>query len=359
MKLLNKLKKPTLEEFREKFFKKEIPCLITDSISTWKALKSWKNAEYLIENTTNKKIPIETSSYTNFETKLISFQNYIQDKSSGYLAQYPLFEDFENLKNDFEIPKYCKAGLGDIYMINAWIGPKNTISNLHYDPNPNLFCQIKGKKKIRIYDKKDSKFMYPHKHFRLKNTSQVNLDEEVDAEKFPGFDSLEYWEFEINEGEMLFIPCKFWHHVKSLEERTTKEKLSKHYIKNYKPFKFNVKQIEKFYYKYIKVRVLKDIFQEDDTNEIKFNLSFVVTTNSKRKTIITIDYSHLLKILLNLKTKFLLITLTLSFINDGQSITFGKINCKDAFYLTALLKERNKDFRWKVCAYGINGMSMY
>eukprot|EP01080_Neovahlkampfia_damariscottae_P010775 gene10775-3394_t len=161
-------------------------------MSTWKALKSWKNTEYLIQNTTNKKIPIETSSYTNFETKLISFQNYIQDK-------YPLFEDFENLKNDFEIPKYCKAGVGDIYRINAWMGPKNTISNLHYDPNPNL-----------IYDKKDSKFMYRHKHFRLKNTSQINLDKKVDVEKFPGFDSLEYWEFEINEGEMLFIPQICW-----------------------------------------------------------------------------------------------------------------------------------------------------
>ena len=232
MKILTRLKTPTVEEFKENYFKTNIPCLISDSISHWKALKNWKSKEYLIQNTTNKKIPIETSSYTNFERKNIPFQTYLQNQSCGYLAQvkkkkiffitsiqHRLFDDFENLKNDFEIPNYCKlSGEGDIYSINAWIGPKNTISPLHFDPNPNFFCQIKGSKKFRIYDKKDSNFLYPHKNFRLKNTSQIDLDKEIDDEKFPNFKSLEYWEFEIKEGECLFIPMKFWHYVKSLDE---------------------------------------------------------------------------------------------------------------------------------------------
>eukprot|EP01080_Neovahlkampfia_damariscottae_P011882 gene11882-5209_t len=107
---------------------------------------------------------------------------------------------------------------------------------------------------------------------------------------------------------------------------------TQYYIKNYKRSRFNMKQIEKFYHKYIEAGVLENILQEDDTNEIKFNSSFIVTTNSKENTIIAIDYSQLLKILLNQGTEFPSITLTLSFIDDYQSITFGKwieINISD------------------------------
>eukprot|EP01080_Neovahlkampfia_damariscottae_P012812 gene12812-7164_t len=145
--------------------------------------------------------------------------------------------------------------------------------------------------------------------------------------------------------------------------RITKEELSMHYIKNYETSRFNMEQIEKFCHKYVEAGELGDILQEDDTNEIKFNSSFVVTTNSTGKTI-----THLSKILLNQGTEFPSITLTLSFIDDDQSIAFGKMDCKDAFYLTALSEESRKYFdvsignrrlRWKVCVYGISGMPMH
>jgi ribosomal protein L16 Arg81 hydroxylase len=125
-----------------------------------------------------------------------------------------LFEDFPELRQDFEVPVYCKSGRGDLYQINAWIGPENTKSPLHFDPNPNLFCQITGRKYFRIYDKNEN--CHPHPNWKLKNTSQVDI-ENVDIVKFPNFNSLNYWEFEVSPGEIVFIPLKFWHFVKSLE----------------------------------------------------------------------------------------------------------------------------------------------
>eukprot|EP01080_Neovahlkampfia_damariscottae_P002089 gene2089-1961_t len=146
---------------------------------------------------------------------------------------------------------------------------------------------------------------------------------------------------------------KFRPYSVSLKPGIPKEELSKHYIKNYKKPRFDMEQIEKFCHKYIEAGVLRDILQEDDTDEIKFNSSFVVTTNSKGKTILAIDYSHLSKILFNQGTEFPSITLTLLFIDDDQSIAFGKMDCKDAFYLTEIEVSDGRS------VYGISGMPMH
>jgi hypothetical protein len=89
--VIQKLKCPPLEEFRDNFFLKNIPCVMTDSINHWKALENWKNVEYF-SKLENKIIPVETSSYVNFEHKLIPFQKYLKNQKDGYLAQVKNFE---------------------------------------------------------------------------------------------------------------------------------------------------------------------------------------------------------------------------------------------------------------------------
>lgn len=37
-----------------------------------------------------------------------------------------------------------------------------------------------------------------------------------DLEKFPQFAGLEHWDCTLEPGDMLFIPSKWWHFVKSL-----------------------------------------------------------------------------------------------------------------------------------------------
>lgn len=44
---------------------------------------------------------------------------------------------------------------------------------------------------------------------------QVDLDS-PDALRFPLFSDLPYWDCILDEGEMLYIPPKFWHYVRSL-----------------------------------------------------------------------------------------------------------------------------------------------
>ena len=77
------------------------------------------------------------------------------------------------------------------------------------------FLQIFGEKYIRLYDKKYSESLYPHEGKILKNTSQIDV-EHFDTHKFPLAEHLPYWEGLLRPGQMLYIPPKCWHYVRSL-----------------------------------------------------------------------------------------------------------------------------------------------
>jgi len=134
------------------------------------------------------------------------------------LAQTQLFEQIPELKKDIDVPIYCY--LGENLIINAWFGPKNTVSPAHTDPYHNLLTQVVGSKYIRLYDPKYSECLYSHgeggSQKMLTNTSQVDV-EHPDLKKYPLFKSAKCQECILESGEMLFIPIKWWHYVKSLE----------------------------------------------------------------------------------------------------------------------------------------------
>ena len=119
------------------------------------------------------------------------------------------------MQEDIIIPTYCCLGDNEDVNINAWFGPKGTVSPLHYDPKHNFLCQVMGQKYIRLYSPHLTSSLYPHESHLLENTSQVDV-ENPDFEKFPLFKDLPYLELVLEPGEMLYMPPKYWHFVKSL-----------------------------------------------------------------------------------------------------------------------------------------------
>lgn len=232
--VLNSLERPSLERFRVSHFGPRIPVRLTGCITHWPALILWRDINYLKKVAGARTVPIELGDHyvhPTWSQKLMTVGEFIEshivqqmDENTpiGYLAQHPLFEQVPELMSDISEPEYCclSDNLDDNAVteetdINAWFGPKGTVSPLHYDPKHNLLVQVVGEKRIILYDPNESENLYPHEGSFLSNTAQVN-PEEPDYKTFPNYKNSVAWECHLKQGEMLYIPPKWWHHVRSL-----------------------------------------------------------------------------------------------------------------------------------------------
>ena len=189
----------------------------------WPAMSESRwSVEYLRKVAGHRTVPIEIGSkYTDdsWTQSLTTMNEFIDDyilsaKGTGYLAQYQLFHQVPRLREDIIIPDFCFLGESDDVQVNAWFGPKGTVSPLHFDPDHNFLSQVVGSKYIRLYDQSASSLLYPHEGL-LSNTSRVDV-EQPDAETFPLFSSAPYLECILEAGSMLYLPPKMWHYVRSL-----------------------------------------------------------------------------------------------------------------------------------------------
>jgi lysine-specific demethylase 8 len=261
------------------------PLIMKNAIQHWPALaeRPWNSPEYLLKRTLGGRrlVPIETGrSYTDtgWSQKITTFADFMITHmlrsttssqfrpQTGYLAQHDLFAQIPSLRADISIPDccYCDPALNPLPhvkevakledpLLNAWFGPKGTISPLHTDPYHNVLAQVVGYKYVRLYAPDQTEWLYPRTMDKsgvdMSNTSEVDLDEAMGLfaeigfgeegddeheklgedcgeanqtkrlefeERFPGFTSAEYVEGILGPGDCLYLPPGWWHFVKSL-----------------------------------------------------------------------------------------------------------------------------------------------
>ncbi|KAL2596729.1 hypothetical protein AAZV13_11G119600 [Glycine max] len=229
-KLVAKKSALSLEKFLKDHYLSGCPVIISDCMAHWPAKMKWNDEDYLLRVAGDRTVPVELSfqvgkNYlcTEWKQELITFSEFLQRIKSDscspggltYLAQHPLFDQINELRKDIFIPDYCFTGGGELRSLNAWFGPAGTVTPLHHDPHHNILAQVVGKKYIRLYSSSLSEELSPHSGTMLHNSSQVDLDD-IDENKFPKVQDLEFVDCILEEGEMLYIPPKWWHYVRSL-----------------------------------------------------------------------------------------------------------------------------------------------
>ncbi|KAM7091184.1 bifunctional peptidase and arginyl-hydroxylase JMJD5 isoform 3-T3 [Ciconia maguari] len=166
---------PSLEHFRDNYLIPQKPVVLEGIIDHWPCMKKW-SVDYFCQVAGCRTVPVELGTrYTDEEwsQKLMTVSDFINqyivnENTVGYLAQHQLFD------------------------------------------------QVFGRKYIRLYSPQDSENLYPHESQILHNTSQVDV-EDPDLVKFPNFRKAAFQSCILMPGQVLFIPVKYWHYVRSLD----------------------------------------------------------------------------------------------------------------------------------------------
>eukprot|EP00435_Cladocopium_sp_Y103_P023478 s653_g5.t1 len=137
----------------------------------------------------------------------------------AYMAQHQLLLQIPELRSDILIPHYC--ALGELQTVNVWMGTAGTVTALHYDLDDNFLVQVAGYKYLRLYSPEEGERLYakdaPRDRQKKHGASYSPVRvEHPDLEAHPAFANAVFVETILGPGEMLFIPKRWWHYVRSL-----------------------------------------------------------------------------------------------------------------------------------------------
>ncbi|KAF2360712.1 F-box domain [Trinorchestia longiramus] len=215
---------PVTDFYMNNFMKQE-PVKLLGLLDSWPAMKKW-SPDYLRQLAGARTVPIEVgarytdSDWSQSTKELITLDRYVTHYMTphaagppGYLAQHQLLDQIPELLDDILVPDYCHLGQSEP-RLNAWIGPRGTVSPLHYDPDHNILAQVVGYKYVRLYAAAETPRLYPHDDALLCNTSRVDV--EGNTSHFPEFDAALFNDLILAPGDCVYIPPKCWHYVRSL-----------------------------------------------------------------------------------------------------------------------------------------------
>jgi lysine-specific demethylase 8 len=228
---IERISKPSVQEFRERYLRRNQPVVISGMMEPWKALSEWSvpylrnrigevpayfarsSESGIYRQDPNKGLPPATTM------RMAEFFDYLESGPPGTqrisLMETPIPHVFPNLMEDIQVPPFAERTPD---AINLWMGQAGNVTSLHYDAYENLLTQVRGRKQVTLYAPSDWSKLYPYSSLtRAPHCFNVDL-EAPDYERFPTLREAQPFVAEIGPGDMLFIPFTWSHHVKTLED---------------------------------------------------------------------------------------------------------------------------------------------
>ncbi|PRP73186.1 hypothetical protein PROFUN_03500 [Planoprotostelium fungivorum] len=253
--VLERIEAPSVEVL-ESFIIQSKPFVLTGVVDRWPAYTLWRDPEYLISKIgSDTMVPLRTHfmrahqrqkeslndenkrkneewlgecqqvSMRTFMNHWMEYKEWTQEKDVMeqfyYLASLPINKHFPSLTDDFEVPHHPRSQKKSG---NLWIGNKGQITPVHYDYSTGdpgmdgLHAVVVGRKTFKLFDPQYNANFIPTKKFWGKfHQAVVDADGLPDPVENPSYARCRYIEVDLREGELLFIPKLWWHHVTTTE----------------------------------------------------------------------------------------------------------------------------------------------
>lgn len=211
------------EQFFSDYFLSGAPVLFKGLATDWDACKKW-NFDYFA--TYYGKEPVLFVNHEAYGTKtnqsdfeLSTLEEYlstIEIDDGRYIRFHPLLDRYPSLKNYLNLSwlnTKMLQKLKDGFVFNVlFLGKKGSITNCHNEGNDNLFLQITGKKKWYLWPADYAYVFQPHANRGPAKYCDIDpLNPQL--EKYLGYEHLDYYEAELEPGDILYVPAYMWHYT--------------------------------------------------------------------------------------------------------------------------------------------------
>jgi lysine-specific demethylase 8 len=144
------------------------------------------------------------------------FEEFARDVFERRMPGYSYLQDdvnsFPDIKDDYRLPSMVEEK--GLVRGKFWLSGPGLITPLHYDPVETFHWVVRGTKRFLCYEPGVSQY-YP---FPSRSTapfiSQVDPDHPQPG-KYPRFQRARQLEFQVEPGEILYLPAYWWHQVYS------------------------------------------------------------------------------------------------------------------------------------------------
>ena len=212
------------DTFRRRYVAPRRPVVLPGHAADWPALRGW-SLDHLqswlgavemtvIRSNAGRVIMDDARGSVEARMKLGSFIEALRDGSQDLYLTSRLRDLPEHARREVPRPDCTRATWQDG---NVWIGPAGTVAPTHRDLADNLHVVISGRKRFTLVAPRHSARLYPHRLFDpFPNGCRVDI-EDPDFVNFPQLKRVETLVTELQAGDAIYIPRRWWHHVRTLE----------------------------------------------------------------------------------------------------------------------------------------------
>ncbi|MEZ4384082.1 MAG: cupin-like domain-containing protein [Nannocystaceae bacterium] len=218
---------PPAAEFFARYWETNTPVILTDLVPRWPAFGRWGPA-YFRERFAEVEVEFEADRAGDRDCDA----NFAAHRRAGRFADYidrvlaagPSNDLYaiaqnHNLRRPELRPLFADLRLPPGYFAEErlpggaalWFGPAGTVTSLHHDTSNILFCQVLGRKRLRLAAPGDPALLGAARGVYSR------IDPEDVGLAGPEDGGPRLFDVELAAGEALFIPVGWWHHVRALD----------------------------------------------------------------------------------------------------------------------------------------------
>jgi hypothetical protein len=209
--------------FMKEFVAKSHPVVFEGAAKDWECCRKWTfewikeqygdDDVYLVDHAGADRNSLAGESE---HLTLADLIDGIDHGSMKYARFHPLLQRHPELRADIN-QAWLKAHLTNpltswAHFYTLFLGGKGTDTAIHCAPNENIFVQIHGRKKWRLYPMDHMAIFDPPANRSVYKFTYYKTDE-PDDERFPMVRHMDWYETELHAGDVLYNPPYYWHHV--------------------------------------------------------------------------------------------------------------------------------------------------